>query len=210
MVWVCGCECKCVVVGGERRKCRGWRHFYCHRIFLVAPPYCAVTTKDKAPPRSLARSSFLAAADRPVHAGTTGAYDSWPSLLFEALTLLDGGFASSVPYLAGVSAVSADGPFGQAHEIAADNTTAFKTSNGWTRYVANNGASFAEVVLRTLFGYSPTWAALPDGALPTPALSAEPRGIGGSLFGVRLPGTSGRTIDAELTAAGVAYTHTLP
>ena len=162
--------------------------------------------------RALSPLDALRNISRPDH-GTTGAYDSWPSLLFEALTALDGGFASSVTYFAGVAQVALDGPFGQAHELDPLNGSAFKTLNGWTRYNANNGASFAEVVVRTLFGYQPPW--LPPqtqggddaSAAPAwlkPAFAGVPRGVGGALYGIRLPGGAG-SVDALLTEDGVRF-----
>ena len=152
--------------------------------------------------RALSPLDALRNVSRPDH-GTTGAYDSWPPLLFEALTALDGGFGASVPYLAGVAGVARDGPFGQAHEVAADNSTVFKTASGWTRYTANNGASFAEVVLRTLFGYAPAWLPEAGAPLAPPAYANAPRGVNGTLYGIRLP--SGAHINAVLTAGGVRF-----
>jgi hypothetical protein len=88
-----------------------------------------------------------------------------------------------------LSAVTLEGPFGQAKEISADNTTAFKTYLGMTRYLANNGGGFAEAVLRTVFGYEPSWllAAPPQ---PLPPLASQPRGVAGTLSCIRGPGTA--------------------
>jgi len=150
--------------------------------------------------RALSPHDALHNVSRPDH-GTTGSYDAWPSLLFEGLTQLQGNFEASLPWLLEISAASAySGPFGQAHEL--DETgLPFKTTNGWTRGLANNGGSFAEVILRTVFGYDPPWGG--GGLLP--AFAGVPRkGLEGSkLYGIRLPG--GAKMDAELTAEGVQF-----
>ncbi len=154
--------------------------------------------------RALSLNDSLHRVDRPDH-GTSGAYDAWPAMTFEALTVLAGGFDASIQFLTGVAGVAREGPLGQAHEVTPDGAGAYKTSNGWTRYVANNGGAFVEVVLRTLFGYEPGWLAPAPPAAP--ALSDWPRtGLRGTLACIRAPGGGGLYGTATLTSGGVAYT----
>ena len=111
--------------------------------------------------RALSLRDPLHYINRPDH-GTTGAYDAWPSLTAEALSIVDGNWSRSLPFLRAVAAnAGAEGPFGQAHALENENATgsasgnAFKTARGATRYVADNGGSFAETIVRNLFGYQP-------------------------------------------------------
>lgn len=153
--------------------------------------------------RALSLGDALRNVSRPDH-GTTGSYVAWPALLFEALTALDGGFNGSVPFLLGAARAAALGPFGQANELDAAGVP-FKTANGWTRALANNGGAFAEAILRTLFGFDPPWL-LRDAARDVrPSYPGLRRwGLEGStLTGIRL--ADGSYVDAELTEAGVAF-----
>ena len=68
-------------------------------------------------------------------------------------------------------------------------------------YLANNGAAFAESVLRVVFGYEPSWLAGTDPAGPT--LANATRGVSGTLSCVR--GPSGAYLTATLTNTGVDY-----
>ena len=68
-----------------------------------------------------------------------------------------------------------------------------------TRYTANNGAAFAEAILRTVFGYQAS-VGLTDPALWEPQSA---RGIGATLENLRLPNETLVSICA--TASGVAY-----
>lgn len=42
----------------------------------------------------------------------------------------------------------------------------FKTKRGFTRFTADNGGSFSEVVIRGIFGYDPPFLAPRDASLP--------------------------------------------
>ena len=152
--------------------------------------------------RALAVLDGAAPVSRPDH-GSTGAYAAWPAMAFDALSSL-AGFDASVAFLAGLRGAD-EGPFGQAHGVAADESV-FKTSGGCNRYIANNGASFAESVLRVLFGYEPGYFAASD---PLPTLAGAPRGaLTGTLSCIRGPsigGASPRFATATLSAAGVSY-----
>jgi hypothetical protein len=152
--------------------------------------------------RALAVLDGAAPVSRPDH-GSTGAYAAWPAMAFDALTAL-AGFNASINFLAGLRGAD-EGPFGQAHGIAADESV-FKTTGGCNRYIANNGASFAESVLHVLFGYEPSYFADSD---PQPALAGAPRGaLTGTLACIRGPSIGGaapRFATATLSAAGVSY-----
>ena len=155
--------------------------------------------------RALSLNDSAAPIPRPDH-GTTGAYDAWPALLFEALTALDGGFERSMPVLKGLADVARDAPYGQAKQISGGGRI-IKPVNGWTRGLANNGAAFAEAVIGSVFGYEPPWLPGRDGenwrAALKPAFAGAPRGVGGVLAGIRLP--DGGYMNATLTAGGVDF-----
>jgi hypothetical protein len=153
--------------------------------------------------RALAPLDGAAPVSRPDH-GSTGAYAAWPAMAFDALTSL-AGFNASLPFLAGLRGAD-EGPWGQAHGVAGDGASVFKTTGGCNRYIANNGAAFAESVLRVVFGYEPEYIAAAD---PQPVAAGAPRGgLTGALHCIRGPAVGGaapRYATATLSAAGVAY-----
>ena len=116
----------------------------------------------------------------------------------DALVALDGGFSAALPFLVGVAGAADEGPYGQAHAIDGGGAP-FKTSDGWTRYQANNGAAFAETVLAVVFGFSPGY----NGSV-APLLAGADRGVAGTLSCIRGPGARGFAT-ATLSPAGVAY-----
>jgi len=153
--------------------------------------------------RALSVLDSAAPVSRPDH-GSTGAYAAWPAMAFDALSSL-AGFDASLEYLSNLKGAD-EGPFGQAHGITSDGESVFKTTGGCNRYIANNGASFAESVLRVIFGYEPVYFATTD---PTPTLANVTRGtLTGTLSCIRGPvinGSSPRFATATLTAEGVSY-----
>lgn len=153
--------------------------------------------------RALSVLDSAAPVSRPDH-GSTGAYAAWPAMAFDALSSL-AGFDASLEYLSNLKGAD-EGPFGQAHGITSDGQSVFKTTGGCNRYIANNGASFAESVLRVIFGYEPVYFATTD---PTPTLANVTRGkLTGTLSCIRGPvinGSSPRFATATLTAEGVSY-----
>jgi len=150
--------------------------------------------------RALSPLDAAAPIARPDH-GSTGAYDAWPALAFDALTALGGGFAASLPFLEAVAASAREGPFGQAKAIGPDGASVFKTSDGWTRYLANNGGAFAESIVTRVFGFDPAWGGPSGGARPL--LPGAPRGVRGTLSCVRDAG--GGYFTATLDESGVVY-----
>ncbi len=157
--------------------------------------------------RALSLGDAAAPVDRPDH-GSTGAYDAWPALMFSSITHLDAGFNRSLSFLRSVANVALEGAYGQAHRlpsppVAAAGPSAYKTSTGFTRYFGNNGAAFAEVAVKVLFGYNPDWTLNPS-VLPSPVLPDVVRSdVRGSLQGIRTSG--GRYLDAWLTEHGVEF-----
>jgi hypothetical protein len=153
--------------------------------------------------RALSLLDDAAPVERPDH-GSTGAYAAWPAMAFDALTSLSG-FTKSLEYLSNIRGAD-EGPFGQAHGITSDGSSVFKTTGGCNRYIANNGASFAESVLRVIFGYEPVYFTKND---PSPILSNVSRnGLLGTLTCIRGPSIGGaapRFATATLTSVGVTY-----
>ena len=127
--------------------------------------------------------------------------------------------------LRGTAAATLEGPFGQAHELrqptcsstaasASSNATCaatgctcahappFKSYRLMTRYLADNGGAFVDVIIRSLFGYAPAWSATSPAALLDELTMGEPRGVAAELRYVRTPfgvanlsiGTSGTRI----------------
>lgn len=133
-------------------------------------------------------------AGRPDH-GSNGAYPSWPAFAVEALCYVDGNCSSAFKIMATFQQSTWEGPLGQAHEVPQLKTSpytpfndepSFKPIAGVTRYIAIEGGSFFDAILRGFFGYHPglQW---PGFATPETALAATlhqphvPRGFRGSL-----------------------------
>ena len=147
-------------------------------------------------PRDGAASSPL--VQRADH-GTTGSYDAWVALASEALADLSGNFADMLRLLRGAESATREGCFGNNHLIS-DSGRPIKTLNNGV-YIANNGVSFGDVIVRTLFGVDPQWLAadIPHAEL---YLGDVPRGgFSGTLSGVRF---LGEHVDVAAGAAGVS------
>ena len=147
-------------------------------------------------PRDGAASSPL--VQRADH-GTTGSYDAWVALASEALADLSGNFADMLRLLRGAESATREGCFGNNHLIS-DSGRPIKTLNNGV-YIANNGVSFGDVIVRTLFGFDPQWLAadIPHAEL---YLRDVPRGgFSGTLSGVRF---LGEHVDVAAGAAGVS------
>lgn len=155
--------------------------------------------------RALSSADALAASDcrvrgvselsRPDH-GVTGSYSAWPALAAEALAKLDDADgwrstsdASALALLRGAAASTAEGPFGQAHELREDGIAGppFKSLRGLTRYSADAGAAFVDVALRGLGAFSPKWIVREPADLLDAARTATPRGVEAHFLHVRTP-----------------------
>jgi hypothetical protein len=122
--------------------------------------------------------------------GTTGAYTTWAALSIESAAFNDGGWERALPLFSRFSPLLRLGPLGQAGQvqvIGANDTalhTVFKAPQ-WP-FVNVAGASFADVVLRSLFGFAPGWAPTDLSAVQlSPPLAQG--GFVGSLAHVRTP-----------------------
>ena len=100
-------------------------------------------------------------AGRPDH-GSNGAYPSWPAFSVEALCYVDGNCSSAFDIMASFAQATYEGPFGQAHEVPQmshppytpyNDEPSFKPTAGVTRYVAIEGGSFFDAIVRGFFGY---------------------------------------------------------
>ena len=90
-----------------------------------------------------------------------------------------------------------EGPFGQAHEVPQmstppytpfNNETSFKPIAGVTRYIAIEGGSFFDAIVRGFFGFHPPMLWKADTALQDVlANPAAPRGFSGELRNLRTP-----------------------
>lgn len=90
---------------------------------------------------------------RPDH-GSTGAYDAWPPLTAEAM-FRAGREAEALDRLRSTVTATSEGPFGQAHYVAHDNYPVRKALD-LQDYFESASGSFAEVIVRTIFGFPET------------------------------------------------------
>lgn len=89
---------------------------------------------------------------RPDH-GSTGSFDAWPALTAEAMFLV-GEKEKALARLRSLDPATKEGPFGQAH-YCANNDHRTRKAVSMDYYESSAGAGFAEVILRTIFGFSP-------------------------------------------------------
>eukprot|EP00039_Didymoeca_costata_P004349 m.72778 g.72778 ORF g.72778 m.72778 type:complete len:733 (-) comp12357_c0_seq3:125-2323(-) len=110
-------------------------------------------------------------AGRPDH-GSNGAYPSWPAFSCEALCYVDGNCSSAFDIMASFADNTKEGPFGQATEVPQlpdapytpfNSAKGFKPVAGVTRYIAIEGGSFHDAIVRGFFGYHPTLQTWPSG-----------------------------------------------
>src|SRR5271165_4734281 len=87
---------------------------------------------------------------RPDH-GSTGSYDAWPALTAEAIFKV-GGDAEALERLRSAVPATREGPFGQAHYVAT-NVYPVRKALDLQDYFESASGSFAEVIVRTLFGF---------------------------------------------------------
>lgn len=122
--------------------------------------------------------------------GTTGSYTTWASLSVEALAMNDGDWTRALGLYERFSPVLALGPLGQAGQvqvIGANDTALFPVFKApeWP-YGQICGVSFADVLVRSLYGFVPGWApqAMTELALSPPLGQG---GFVGSLAHLRTP-----------------------
>jgi hypothetical protein len=133
----------------------------------------ALSLKDPAASRS----------DRPDH-GPMGAYDGWPPLTLEAMHAL--GFKKEALHcLYRFEKVTHEGPFSQSHELLGREFDAPVRVAEKGGQATNElcGGTFAEVIIRSFFGFQPDWEGRKG--LVEPESS---RGFSGRLVGLRWRG----------------------
>ncbi len=130
-------------------------------------------------------------ARRPDH-GWTGAYDAWPAYTVEAMAQL-GAPVAALDFLRRCETVTHAGPFGQSHELLGRSRDALASKT--QMYDLTAGGCFAEVVIRSLFGFYP----LPG----TPILRGPQinRHFSGSLYNVK---SNGRYLDLTSSNRGIS------
>mmetsp|Transcript_67140 Transcript_67140/g.218577 ORF Transcript_67140/g.218577 Transcript_67140/m.218577 type:complete len:330 (-) Transcript_67140:45-1034(-) len=136
--------------------------------------------------------------------GYTGGFSAWPALSAQSLALLadeSEGLSAAVVFLRDTAAATANGPYGQMQWVRPGDQPPFKDLlPSGTRFLANCGCAFADVMLRRLFGYLPTLG-FEEPTLWRPGLSRAE--LAGRLEGVRLPNGSFADICADV--AGVRF-----
>lgn len=115
--------------------------------------------------------------------GVTGSYDAWPALTLESFVHL-GKPIRGLEMLHNVEPVLEEGPFGQSRYVSGEIKPVRKASFGGQDYYEGAGAAFAEVIIRTLFGFDPS----PDGQMIQ--LKNTFRGFKGELLNVNYKKTN--------------------
>ncbi len=132
-------------------------------------------------------------ARRPDH-GWTGAYDAWPAYTVEAMAQL-GEPAAALAFMQRCEGVTRAGPFGQSHELIGRSRDA--PASKTQMYDLTAGGCFAEVIIRSLFGFYP---------LPGRPMLRGPRVnryFSGSLYNVK---ANGRYLDLISSSRGISVT----
>ncbi|MBI4027562.1 MAG: hypothetical protein HY360_21425 [Verrucomicrobia bacterium] len=136
-------------------------------------------------------------SDRPDH-GPYGAFAAWPAITAEALFLL--GDPGSIGFLLSTVATTREGPYGQAHELVGPQRAGFEAEVRVASRVgcmreSFSGGSFAEIIVRSVFGFAP---------VPTQPLKLfdpkRDRGVFGTLHGLKV---EGETMDIESRREGL-------
>jgi hypothetical protein len=145
------------------------------------------------------RDEAAKASDRPDH-GPLGAFDAWPALTVETMCLLDA-WGPAVDFLRRTAGVLDEGVYGQAREFYGprryerDAPVRIAMRGACMRECVGGGA-FAEVIIGTLFGFTPRIGE--DDPLLKPTVA---RGIQGELRGVRF---RERTLDVRSGESGLS------
>jgi hypothetical protein len=145
------------------------------------------------------RDEAAAISDRPDH-GPMGAYDAWPALTAESMCFLDA-WRPAVEFLDSTQAVLYEGIYGQSREYYGERRAEHDAPvriamRGACMRESVGGGAFAEMIISTLFGFSPT--AGQELKLVAPD---TPRGFTGELRNVRY---GERLVDIVSSDSGVA------
>jgi hypothetical protein len=144
------------------------------------------------------RDAAAAVSDRPDH-GPMGAYDAWPALTAESMCFL-GAWRPAVEFLDSTQAVLYEGVYGQSREFygerrAERDAPVRIAMRGACMRESVGGGAFAEMIIATLFGFSPT------AGEPLELFAPDtPRGFAGELRNVR---HGGRLVDIVSSDTGV-------
>jgi hypothetical protein len=105
-------------------------------------------------------ASLSARADH----GYAGSYDAWPALTVEA-TFIVGRKQEALERLRSLTPATKEGPFGQSHYVETEQYPVRKALSYGQDYFASASGSFAEVIVRTVFGFTPAageeWTPVP-------------------------------------------------
>jgi hypothetical protein len=120
-------------------------------------------------------------SDRPDH-GPMGSYDGWPPMTMDVLCRF-GDFAKAVAFLRATETITRQGPWAQAHEFLGpnargDDPVVRTATRGGQDANEGCGAAFAEVIIRSFFGYRPD---LGGDVKPVLLSPGTPRGFNGEL-----------------------------
>lgn len=118
--------------------------------------------------------------------GYTGSYDAWPALTAEAIFAV-GRKREALERFRSVVQATHEGPYGQAHYVATGAYPVRKALSCGQDYFCAAAGSFAEVILRTVFGFSPAvgedWS---PGSITAPGFEGQLKNLryGGKLMTV--------------------------
>ena len=116
-------------------------------------------------------------SDRPDH-GPMGSYDGWPPLTMDVMCSF-GEFDRALAFLRRTEEVTYEGPYSMSHELLGrDNDSALRIAGrGGQTYNEGCSGAFADVIIRSFFGYRPEIGS--ELALLKPN---TPRGFSGTLY----------------------------
>lgn len=121
-----------------------------------------------------------AKSDRPDH-GPMGSYDAWPPMTMDVMCRF-GDFDGAVTFLRATEVITHEGPWSQSHEFIGPDSRGYDpivriASRGGQDANEVCGASFAEVIIRSFFGFRPDLS----GDKPFLLSPDTPRGFNGKL-----------------------------
>ncbi len=121
-----------------------------------------------------------AKSDRPDH-GPMGSYDAWPPMTMDVMCRF-GNFDKALTFLRAAEVITHEGPWSQSHEFTGPDSRGYDpvvriASRGGQDANEVCGASFAEVIIRSFFGFRP------ELSVEEPVLLSPdtPRGFDGKL-----------------------------
>ena len=119
-------------------------------------------------------------SDRPDH-GPMGSYDAWPPMTMDVMCRF-GAFYKALAFLHATEDITHQGPWAQSHEFVGPNSRGYNpivrtASRGGQDANEGCGAAFAEVIIRSFFGFRPDVF----GDKPLLLSPAIPRGFNGKL-----------------------------